>query len=327
VTVVVEKAQTTDTAQDLPEKALAPWGLRAAAFSVDVLPGLAVVATLALTSFTLPARGVWWWVCVSVLSAVVLLVLVNRLLLPTITGWSLGRALFSIAVVRRDGTPISPWRLLLRDLAHLLDTAALLIGWLWPLWDPERRTFADMLTRTEVLRVIPHERPEKVRQWTAVALLTAATLCLDGTAVGYEVVYGRAQATDKVRAVIAIQGPRIVEQMLTYDPKTLREDFDRALSLTTDRYRPELAAQQQSVAKGHPVINEYVTSASSILSATPDRATMLLFMQGRRGAGDEVRYITASVRVKFVKGRDDHWRVDDLTVVTKPKPKPPGNGK
>ena len=189
MTVVVEKAQTTDAAQDLPEKALAPWGLRAAAFSVDVLPGLAVVATLALTSFTLPARGVWWWVCLSVLGAVVLLVLVNRLLLPTITGWSLGRALFGIAVVRRDGTHISPWWLLLRDLAHLLDTAALLIGWLWPLWDPERRTFADMLTRTEVLRVIPHERPEKVRQWTAVALLTAATLCLDGTAVGYEVVY------------------------------------------------------------------------------------------------------------------------------------------
>ena len=115
--------------------------------------------------------------------------------------------------------------MLLRDLAHLLDTAALLIGWLWPLWDPERRTFADMLTRTEVLRVIPHERPEKVRQWTAVALLTAATLCLDGTAVGYEVVYGRVQATDKVRADIAIQGPHIVEQMLTYDPKTLREEF------------------------------------------------------------------------------------------------------
>ena len=51
---------------------------------------------------------------------------------------------------------------------------------------------------------------------------------------------------------------------------------------------------------------------------------MLLFMQGRRGDGAEERYITATVRVSFAKG-GDHWRVDDLTVLTKPKP--PGNGK
>jgi Mce-associated membrane protein len=64
---------------------------------------------------------------------------------------------------------------------------------------------------------------------------------------------------------------------------------------------------------------------SAIQSAAPDRATMLLFMQGRRGAAPDVRYITASVRVTFVKGKDDQWRVDDLTVLTKPKA--PGKGK
>ena len=52
---------------------------------------------------------------------------------------------------------------------------------------------------------------------------------------------------------------------------------------------------------------------------------MLLFMQGRRGEGGEQRYITATVQVKFAKGGDERWRVDDLTVLTKPKP--PGNGK
>ena len=63
----------------------------------------------------------------------------------------------------------------------------------------------------------------------------------------------------------------------------------------------------------------------SIQSATPDRATMLLFMQGRRGADPQVRYISATVRVTFAKDDDDHWRVDDLTVLTKPRPS--GNGK
>ncbi|MFV8318312.1 RDD family protein [Mycobacterium sp. 23] len=323
MTVVVEKTRTA--AQDLPEKALAPWHVRVAAFAVDVLAGLAVATTMALVSFTLPPYRAWWWVCMVVCALAVLAVLVNRLLLPTVTGWSLGRAQFGIAVARRDGKDISPWWLLLRDLAHLIDTAALLVGWFWPLWDSQRRTFADMLLRTEVLRVVPHERAEKVRQWTAVALAVAALLCLGGAGVGYGVVYARAQATDRTRTEISTQGPKIVAQMLTYDPKNLKDDFARALNLTTDRYRRELAAQQEAVQKGQPVINEYWGSTNSVLEATPNTATMLLFLQGRRGDGPETRYITASVRVKFVKSADGHWLVDNLTVLAKPKPA--GEGK
>ncbi|MBI2701636.1 MAG: RDD family protein [Mycobacterium sp.] len=323
MTVVVEKTRTA--AQDLPEKALAPWHVRVAAFSVDVLAGLAVAITMALVSFTLPPYGAWWWVCMVVCALAVLAVLVNRLLLPTITGWSLGRALFGIAVARRDGKEVSPWWLLLRDLAHLLDTAALLVGWFWPLWDAQRRTFADMLLGTEVLRVVPHERAEQVRKWTAAALVAAAVLCLAGAGIGYGVVYARAQATDRTRAEISTQGPKIVAQMLTYDPKNLHDDFARALNLTTDRYRHDLAAQQEVVQKGHPVINEYWGSTNSVLAATPNSATMLLFLQGRRGEGPDVRYITASVRVKFIRSGDGRWLVDDLTVLAKPKPA--GEGK
>ncbi|MCV7006538.1 RDD family protein [Mycobacterium gordonae] len=323
MTVVVEKTRTA--AQDLPEKALAPWRVRVGAFSVDVLAGLAVAITMALVSFTLPPYGAWWWVCMVVCGLAVLAVLVNRLLLPTITGWSLGRALFGIAVARRDGKEVSPWWLLLRDLAHLLDTAALLVGWFWPLWDAQRRTFADMLLGTEVLRVVPHEWAEQVRKWTAAALVAAAVLCLAGAGIGYGVVYARAQATDRTRAEISTQGPKIVAQMLTYDPKNLHDDFARALNLTTDRYRHDLAAQQEVVQKGHPVINEYWGSTNSVLAATPNSATMLLFLQGRRGEGPDVRYITASVRVKFIRSGDGRWLVDDLTVLAKPKPA--GEGK
>jgi Mce-associated membrane protein len=50
-----------------------------------------------------------------------------------------------------------------------------------------------------------------------------------------------------------------------------------------------------------------------------------LFMQGRRGIPPEQRYISATVRVNFAKDRNGHWLVDDLTVLTKPKPQ--GNGK
>jgi Mce-associated membrane protein len=324
VTVVVEDIQTTAAVPEPSQDALAPWHFRVGAFAVDVFPAIAALTTLALVSFTVPARGAWWWACMAVIGALILVTLVNRLLLPTITGWSLGRALFGIAVVRRDGAAIGPWTLLLRDLAHLLDTASV-VGWLWPLWDSRGRTFADLLLRTEVHRVQRDEPLPNIRRWTSVAVLTAAAVCLAGAAVSYAVVYSRERATDETVAQIGAQGPKIVAQMLTYDPKTLHDDFAHAQSLATDKYRGKLKEQQDIVEKGTPVINEYWPMDWSVQSAAPDRATMLLFLQGRRGVAPNERYISATLRVNFAKGGDDHWRVDDLTVLTKPKP--PGNGK
>ncbi|OBH54917.1 RDD family protein [Mycobacterium sp. E2479] len=324
MTVVVE--QTAPSAiQESTRETLAPWHSRVSAFAVDVLPGIAVVTTLALVSFTVPAGGVWWWLAISVLGIVTLLVLVNRLLLPAITGWSLGRALVGIAVTRRTGTAPGPWTLLLRDVAHLLDVASI-VGWLWPLWDSRRRTFADMLARTEVRRLQPDTtQPPHIRRWCALTVSGAVVLCLAGAAVSFFVVFSADRAADQTRAQIVTQGPKMVSQMLTYDPKSLHEDFTRALSLATDKYRPQLAAQQDLVQKGKPVINEYWVTNSSIESASADRAMMLLFMQGRRGTGPEQRYISATVRVSFAKISGNTWRVDDLNVLTKPKQ--PGSGK
>ena len=47
---------------------------------------------------------------------------------------------------------------------------------------------------------------------------------------------------------------------------------------------------------------------------------MLMFLQGRRGAAPDERYISATVRVSFAKDWDGRWLVDDLAVLTKPKP-------
>ena len=328
MTVVVEqtqaKTQTEAVVPEPPRNALAPWHIRVAAFALDVVPGAALVTTMALVAFTVRKHPVWWWVCLSVLGLAILLTLVNRFLLPTIVGWSLGRGLCGITVLHRDGEAIGAWGLLLRDLAHLLDIASV-VGWLWPLWDSRRSTFADMLLRTEVRYVEPDRRPPNMRRWAAVAVLTAAALCLAGAAVSYLVVYSRDRGSEQTTAEIQVQGPKIVARMLTYDPKSLHDDFSRAQSLATDKYRHKLAEQQDIVQKGNPVINEYWVTDGSVESATPDRATMLLFMQGRRGVGPEQRYISATVRVSFAKDGDDRWLVDDLTVLTKPKP--PGNGK
>ncbi|HEX2285232.1 MAG TPA: RDD family protein [Mycobacterium sp.] len=316
---------TLDAAPDgaAPGAAPASWPARVGAFAVDVLLGVAVVATMALLALTAPQRGWVWWVFTATAALTVLAMAVNRLLLPTITGFSLGRALFGVAVRKRDGSPVGVWRLLFRDAAHLLDTAALFIGWLWPLWDSRRRTFADLLLRTEVHNV---ERPQRdIRRLTAAVLVAAALVCASGVGLSYLAVYRHERAVDTARQQIAEQGPRIVEQMLSYQKDTLQQDFSHAQSLTTDAYRAQLIAQQEAAQKAGVTNNEYWAVSSAVLSAAPEHASMLLAMQGQRGADvKDLKFITATVRVDFNKSDDGQWRVANLIVLKQPHMNPAG---
>ena len=99
--------------------------------------------TCLLVAQSASISGLGWlrWTAIALAGLVFLAMALNRLLLPSIPGGALGRSLVGIAVVRRDGGPVDPWRLLVRDLAHLLDTAAVFLGWLWPLWDPAKTHF------------------------------------------------------------------------------------------------------------------------------------------------------------------------------------------
>ncbi|MBO0864648.1 MAG: RDD family protein, partial [Mycobacterium sp.] len=188
MTVAVEETTTAPAVEDASSNDPVGWHVRAGALLVDVLPAIAVVATMALVALTMPQHSTWWWVCLFVAGAVIVSAGANRVLLPTVSGWSLGRALFGIAVVRPDRSAVGPGRLLLRDMAHLLDTVAVFVGWLWPLWDARRRTFADLLLRTEVHRVEPDRRPRRIRRLTAIVWSTAALLCVAGAALSIFVI-------------------------------------------------------------------------------------------------------------------------------------------
>ncbi|MCT7658944.1 RDD family protein [Mycobacterium deserti] len=319
MTAVVDTTVDAPTEDATPLPALASWPARAGAFAVDVLLGVAVIATLALVAWTAPLRGWLWWLYVGAAALAFVAMAVNRWLLPSTRGFSLGRALLGIAVTTRDGAAAGVWRLLVRDVAHLLDTAALFVGWLWPLWDRRRRTFADLLLRTEVRAV---ERPKRdVRRLTAWVLIGAALACAAAVGLSYLVQYRHEQAVDEARRQIIEQGPRIVEEMLSYNKDTLQQDFSRAQSLTTDSYRPQLIAQQQAVQQSGGTSNDFWAVSSALLpnpSVTPDSAAMLLAMQGQRGAAQDLKFITATVRVDFEKV-DDQWRVGNLTVLKKPQ--------
>jgi Mce-associated membrane protein len=317
LTAVLEQAEAESVTDEVETNPVASWPSRAGAFGVDVLFGVPVLATLALVALTAPLYGWLWWLSIVVGGLVFLLIGLNRLLAPAMTGWSLGRTLFGIAVVRANGRAPGPWRLLARDLAHLLDTAALFIGWLWPLWDSRNRTFADLLLRTEARRV-SGERPD-VRRTVAAVLTAGVVIAAAGAGLTYLTVYRHEQAVDAARAQIADQGPRIVEQILTYNAGSMKDDFAHAQSLVTDDYRKQLVQQQQVVEKNAAASNDYWAVTSSVLSAGTDKATMLVFLQGQRQAQrQQVKFITATARVAFTKSADGKWRVSDLTVLPGP---------
>lgn len=321
MTVTVPEADTVAAAQaPEPSPAAVPagWLARAGAFAVDVFFPAGVVVTALLVAWAAPLRGWLWWVAVGLAGVVFAAMLLNRLLLPSITGWTLGRSLAGIAVVGRDGAAVGPWRLLLRDLAHLLDTAAVFVGWLWPLWDSRGRTFADLLTRTEVRRV-EAEHPDR-RRLAGAVLVALAVLAAAATALGYFGVYRPELAVEQTRQQLAVEGPKIVQQMLSYNVGTIDADFARARELVTDGYRPQLVAQQDAVRKAGPVDNDYWVTNSAVLTNTRDKAAMLILMQGQRGEAPKQRLITATVQVNLERSGSGQWQVAGLSVLAKPNP-------
>jgi uncharacterized RDD family membrane protein YckC len=67
-------------------------------------------------------------------------------------GQSLGKRAMGIKLIGEEtGQPIGTLMALVRDICHALDSLACYIGWLFPLWDAKRQTFADKIMRTVVI--------------------------------------------------------------------------------------------------------------------------------------------------------------------------------
>lgn len=68
------------------------------------------------------------------------------------TGYSIGKGIMGIKLVKIEtGQPIGAGMSFVRQIAHVLDTIACFVGYLWPLWDAKRQTFADKVIGTVVL--------------------------------------------------------------------------------------------------------------------------------------------------------------------------------
>ena len=68
------------------------------------------------------------------------------------TGYSIGKGVLGIKLIKLDtGQPIGAGMSFLRQLLHIVDQLPCYLGYLWPLWDWKRQTFADKILSTVVI--------------------------------------------------------------------------------------------------------------------------------------------------------------------------------
>jgi uncharacterized RDD family membrane protein YckC len=68
------------------------------------------------------------------------------------TGSSIGKSIMKFKVVsEKTGQPIGFGMSVVRQIAHIVDGIVCYIGYLWPLWDDKRQTFADKIMTTVCL--------------------------------------------------------------------------------------------------------------------------------------------------------------------------------
>ncbi|WP_414944913.1 RDD family protein [Amycolatopsis sp. cmx-11-32] len=136
-----------------PRQDYAHWGLRAGATLIDFGP----IAVLPILGSIISATGSYTvGMIIAGLGYLAGLgwTIYNRWIRMGTTGQSLGKKVLKIKLVREaDGQPIGPLMSFVRDLCHNLDGWVCGLGYLWPLWDDKKQTFADKILSTVVVPV------------------------------------------------------------------------------------------------------------------------------------------------------------------------------
>jgi uncharacterized RDD family membrane protein YckC len=129
---------------------LATWPVRVGAFLIDIiiigLPSsignaLGDDGTGSILSLLLSLVSIGLWVY-------------NRVILQGNTGQSWGKKALGLKLVSADtGQQVGPGKAALRDITHILDGLPCYLGYLWPLWDEKKQTFADKINNTYSIKL------------------------------------------------------------------------------------------------------------------------------------------------------------------------------
>ncbi|MEU3285875.1 RDD family protein [Streptomyces longwoodensis] len=132
---------------------LAHWGLRVGSFLLDGLiiagPMYALIGIAAAMGSDSAGGGII--TLIGVLYAIGMGF--YQLYLEGKTGQSTGKKVVGTRVLREaDGSTLGFGMAFVRRLAHIVDGLPCYLGYLWPLWDDKKQTFADKMCSTLVVR-------------------------------------------------------------------------------------------------------------------------------------------------------------------------------
>jgi uncharacterized RDD family membrane protein YckC len=139
----------------------ANWLYRVGSYLIDALITSAVpivaralIGALGLTDEFGTPRGAGLAIYLVSLAVSLAIFVWNSLIRQGSTGQSVGKqALGTRLISLRTNQPIGAGMALLRQICHILDALPCYLGYLWPIWDSKRQTFADKLVGTVVVRV------------------------------------------------------------------------------------------------------------------------------------------------------------------------------
>jgi uncharacterized RDD family membrane protein YckC len=154
-------------ANEVAGLAYASWGQRVGATLVDLLVlvppyivvfvGLAIGASGATTDPVTgqPSGGNATGFVIATIGYLLVLgvQLWNTVFRQGRTGWSIGKQALGVRLVReQDGRPMGVGMNFVRQIVHVVDVLPCFIGFLWPIWDEKRQTFADKIMTTAVVQ-------------------------------------------------------------------------------------------------------------------------------------------------------------------------------
>ncbi len=124
---------------------LAEWPARAIGGLIDYFAPFAVAIFIEFViSFTLG----------SLLSLVALGWVIYNKYIEGTTGQSYGKKIAGTKLVSaRDGQIVGPGNAIVRWICHIVDGIPCYVGYLWPIWDAKKQTFADKIMNTYVITV------------------------------------------------------------------------------------------------------------------------------------------------------------------------------
>lgn len=132
----------------------AEWSQRALSSVIDitiVIGGLVLVLLLSLV-LGLIAHRLGDLVRLVGLLAVIAVTTRNQIIIQGNSGQSIGKKQIGIMLIsERTSQPLGPLMTSVRQIAHVLDWICL-IGYLWPLWDEKKQTFADRIVKSIVIK-------------------------------------------------------------------------------------------------------------------------------------------------------------------------------